>query len=66
MIEGILCQTKKRVRSIVDLCEELAYCRLVQNSPIRMIFTTRPSRLQPEDRADYSAMPSTYHKLRQS
>ena len=38
VIEGIFCQTRKRAHSIVSLCEELAYCRVVQNSPIGMIF----------------------------
>ena len=32
MIEEILCQAKKRVRSIVNLCEEFAIRRFVQQA----------------------------------
>ena len=38
VIEGIFRQTRSGVRSILDVCEELRYRRLVENSPIRMIF----------------------------
>ena len=38
VIEGIFCQTRSGVRSILNVCEELRYCRLVKNTPIRMIF----------------------------
>ena len=35
MIEGILCQTKSRTRSIVNLCEQSGYWRTTQKGPIR-------------------------------
>ena len=37
MSEEILCEARSRVRSIVDLCEQLGYRRLVQKEPIRTI-----------------------------
>ena len=38
MNEEILRQTSKRVRSILGVCEELAYRSAVQNLPFRTIF----------------------------
>lgn len=35
---GNFVPSKNRERSIVNLCEHLGYCRLVQNSPFRTIF----------------------------
>ena len=37
MSEEILCQARKRVRSILCVCEELAYRSAVQNLPFRTL-----------------------------
>ncbi len=36
--EGILCQTRSRVRSIVNLCEQLGYRSLTKQTPLKIDF----------------------------
>ena len=40
MIEEILCEDRRQIRSIVSLCEEFGVRRLVQNLPIRTILVS--------------------------